>query len=68
LEFECVKLIYFYNEDDIFISGVICGVVGGCISGMVSWLSYASTYPGGLSSQTFIKNTGEVGKCSAIIN
>ena len=26
--------------------GVICGVVGGCMAGMISWLSFASTYPG----------------------
>ena len=40
-------------------AGVICGVVGGCAVGMISWLSFASTYPGGLSAETFVKNTGE---------
>jgi hypothetical protein len=38
--------------------GVISGVIGGCASGMSCWLSYASTYPGGLSAATFVKNTG----------
>ena len=36
-------------------SAVICGVVGGCLAGMASWLSFASTYPGGLSASTFVK-------------
>merc|ERR1712013_225079 len=40
-------------------TGVIFGVVGGCASGMTSWLTYASYYPGGLSMATFVKNTGE---------
>jgi len=40
-------------------TGLICGVVGGCVSGMTCWLSYASTFPGGLSLATFVKNTGE---------
>jgi hypothetical protein len=40
--------------------GVICGVVGGCVSGISCWLGYASTYPGGLSGQFFVKNTGQV--------
>ena len=38
-------------------SGMIAGVVGGCISGFIAWLSYASTYDGGLSD--FVKNTGQ---------
>ena len=37
--------------------GMISGVVGGCLSGIIVWLSYASTYEGGLSD--FVKNTGE---------
>ena len=41
-------------------TGVIFGVIGGCITGMTCWLTYASTYPGGLSLATFVKNTGEV--------
>jgi len=40
-------------------TGVISGVVGGCAVGMTGWLSYASTYEGGLSAATFVKNTGE---------
>merc|ERR1719339_695826 len=40
-------------------TGVIFGVVGGCATGMTCWLSYASTYPGGLCLETFVKNTGE---------
>ena len=40
-------------------TGLIWGVVGGCATGMVCWLSYASTFPGGLSMETFVKNTGE---------
>merc|ERR1711963_1345390 len=37
---------------------LVSGVVGGCLSGMAAWLSYASTFPGGLSAATFVKNTG----------
>ena len=40
-------------------TGVIFGVIGGCAAGMTCWLTYASTYPGGLSLATFVKNTGE---------
>jgi len=40
-------------------TGVISGVIGGAAVGMGSWLYYASTYPGGLSAATFVKNTGE---------
>jgi len=40
-------------------TGLICGVVGGCVSGMTCWLAYASTYPGGLGLAYFVKNTGE---------
>jgi Na+/proline symporter len=40
-------------------TGVIFGVIGGCVSGMTCWLTYASYYPGGLSMATFVKNTGE---------
>merc|ERR1712209_80526 len=39
--------------------GLVSGVVGGCLSGMAAWLSYASTFPGGLSAATFVKNTGQ---------
>merc|ERR1719323_667605 len=39
--------------------GMVSGVVGGCLAGMAVWLSYASTYEGGLSAATFVKNTGE---------
>jgi len=38
---------------------LISGVVGGAIAGMTTWLSYASTFEGGLSAATFVKNTGE---------
>jgi len=38
---------------------LISGVVGGAMAGMATWLSYASTFPGGLSAATFVKNTGE---------
>ena len=39
--------------------------------GLVSWLSFASTYPGGLSAETFVANTGQempmlTGNCVAI--
>merc|ERR1712213_150249 len=37
---------------------VISGVVGGAIAGMSVWLSFASTFPGGLSAATFVANTG----------
>ena len=52
-------------------SGLISGVVGGCAVGLVSWLSFASTYPGGLSAETFVKNSGQeipmlTGNCVAI--
>merc|ERR1711892_377692 len=40
-------------------TGVMFGVVGGCAAGMTCWLTYASSYPGGLSMATFVKNTGE---------
>jgi len=40
-------------------SGMIAGVVGGCLVGMGVWLGYASTFEGGLSAATFVKNTGE---------
>merc|ERR1719151_572860 len=40
-------------------TGVISGVIGGAVVGMGSWLYYASTYEGGLSAATFVKNTGE---------
>jgi len=39
--------------------GAISGVVGGAIAGMSVWLTLASTFPGGLSGATFVKNTGE---------
>ena len=39
--------------------GLVSGVVGGCLSGMAAWLSYASQFPGGLSVAIFVKNTGE---------
>ena len=50
---------------------MIAGVVGGCICGMISWLSYASQFPGGLAPAHFVKNTGEefpmlLGNCVAI--
>jgi len=38
---------------------LISGVVGGAVAGMTTWLSYASTFPGGLSAASFVKNTGE---------
>merc|ERR1712227_373284 len=38
---------------------VISGVVGGAMAGMTTWLTYASSFPGGLSAATFVKNTGE---------
>ena len=40
-------------------TGVIFGVIGGCVAGMTCWLTYASTYEGGLSLATFARNTGE---------
>ena len=39
--------------------GLVSCVVGGCLSGMAAWLSYASQFPGGLSVAIFVKNTGE---------
>jgi len=39
--------------------GAISGVVGGALAGMSVWLTLASTFPGGLSGATFVKNTGE---------
>merc|ERR1712226_1784232 len=40
-------------------AGMIAGVLGGCAAGMIIWLSYASTFPGGLAAEFFVKNTGE---------
>jgi len=40
-------------------AGLVSGVLGGCATGMASWLYYASFFPGGLSAATFVKNTGE---------
>merc|ERR1712156_434221 len=37
----------------------ISGVVGGAASGLTIWLTYASTFEGGLSVATFVKNTGQ---------
>merc|ERR1712073_227634 len=53
-------------------SGMIAGVVGGCLVGMSVWLGYASTWDGGLSAETFVKNTGKeypmmAGNITAII-
>ena len=39
--------------------GAISGVVGGAAAGMSVWLTLASTFPGGLSGATFVRNTGE---------
>merc|ERR1719305_818801 len=39
--------------------GMIAGVVGGCMAGMAVWLGWSSTFEGGLSAATFVKNTGE---------
>ena len=36
-------------------AGVISGVLGGCGAGLVTWLSLASTYSGGLSASTFVR-------------
>ena len=36
-------------------AGVISGVLGGCGAGLATWLSLASTYPGGLSASTFVR-------------
>ena len=41
------------------IAGMMAGVIGGCVAGMIIWLSYASTFPGGLAAEFFVKNTGE---------
>jgi Na+/proline symporter len=38
---------------------MISGVLGGCAAGMIVWLSFASTFPGGLAPEFFVKNTGE---------
>jgi hypothetical protein len=40
--------------------GMISGVVVGCLCGIISWLSFASTYDGGLTAAHFISNTGKV--------
>jgi hypothetical protein len=40
-------------------AGMISGVLGGCAAGMIVWLSFASTFPGGLAPEFFVKNTGE---------
>ena len=39
---------------------MVSGVVGGCAAGMCVWLSYASQFEGGLSAETFVRNTGEL--------
>ena len=72
----CAQLASFYLEIVMLtsrssISGMIAGVIGGCICGMISWLSYASQFPGGLAPAHFVKNTGEefpmlLGNCVAI--
>ena len=41
-------------------TGMIAGIVGGCLCGMIVWLSYASQFEGGLAPEYFVKNTGEV--------
>ena len=58
-----------YSKSSIL--GMITGVIGGCVCGMISWLSYASQYPGGLAPEVFVKNTGKespmlLGNCVAI--
>jgi len=40
--------------------GMISGVIGGCLSGIVSWLSYTHVYEGGLDAENFIRNSGKV--------
>jgi hypothetical protein len=40
-------------------TGMMCGVVGGCVCGMTVWLSYASQFEGGLAPAVFVKNTGK---------
>ena len=30
--------------------------IGGCMAGMVCWLALASTYPGGLTADTFVRS------------
>jgi len=43
-----------------FFSGMMSGVIGGCICGIIAWLVYASQYEGGLAAEHFINNTGKV--------
>ena len=45
---------------------MISGVIGGCVSGMVVWLSLSSLEEGGLSAEYFVKNTGKVIEISKI--
>ena len=44
----------------IYISGMISGVIGGCVCGMVVWLYLSSREEGGLAAEYFVKNTGKV--------
>jgi len=39
--------------------GMVSGVIGGCICGMVVWLSLSSLEEGGLAAEYFVKNTGK---------
>ena len=44
----------------MLISGMISGVIGGCVCGMVVWLYLSSREEGGLAAEYFVKNTGKV--------
>jgi hypothetical protein len=39
---------------------MIAGVTGGCVCGITAWLAIASQFEGGLSTESFVNNTGRV--------
>ena len=40
-------------------AGMLSGAVLGAAAGIASWLGFASTFPGGLGAETFLRNTGK---------
>ena len=51
-----IALVVFW--DRLSSGGVIAGSLIGVLCGFVTWLSVASTYPGGLAGGHFLENTG----------
>ena len=49
-----------FSLRDLCITGMISGVIGGCVCGMAVWLYLSSREEGGLAAEYFVKNTGKV--------